>query len=102
MYLPGLSDNPQDDLGIDSPIDPIKKIAENEVKKQRTLELAIVMNIYPHKSGKDNIAVKTLEQMQEKRAAKIFDAMQPDAAARLKEKISRLRYRDTAPEVSLR
>jgi phage baseplate assembly protein gpV len=50
----GLNDKSQDDLGTESPIDSIKKIAESEVKKQRTLELAIVKNIYPHKSGKDN------------------------------------------------
>jgi len=47
----------QDDLSTsssDSPVEPIRKIAESEVKKQRTLELAIVKNIYPHKDKNDN------------------------------------------------
>jgi hypothetical protein len=38
----------------ESPVESIKKICENEVKKQRMLELAIVKNIYTHKSSNDN------------------------------------------------
>ncbi|HTY90425.1 MAG TPA: phage baseplate assembly protein V [Methanocella sp.] len=39
---------------LDSPVMAIKKIAEDEVRKQRTLELAQVTSIYPHSSGSDN------------------------------------------------
>lgn len=46
----------QEDLAesSESPVESIKRIAESEVKKQRTLELAIVKNIYPHKDKSDN------------------------------------------------
>jgi len=38
----------------ESPVAAIKKIAEEEVKKQRTMELAVVTSIYPHASQEDN------------------------------------------------
>src|SRR5271157_1449706 len=46
MYDPGLSS--------DSPVAAIKKIAEEEAKKQRSLELAEVTSIYPHSKSGDN------------------------------------------------
>lgn len=46
MYDPAFSS--------DSAVGAIKKIAEEEVKKQRGLELAEVTSIYPHSNGSDN------------------------------------------------
>ena len=46
FYDPGASS--------DSPVGAIKRIAEEEVKKQRSLELAEVTSIYPHKGANDN------------------------------------------------
>lgn len=46
LYDPGLAS--------DSPVAVIKKIAEEEAKKQRTLELAEVTSIYPHGADSDN------------------------------------------------
>ncbi len=41
-------------LASDSAVGAIKKIAEEEVKKQRSLELAEVTSIYPHSDSSDN------------------------------------------------
>jgi len=44
------------------------------------------------KSAKGSLAAKILSEMQEKKAAPIFDAMKPNAALALKEQISAIRY----------
>ncbi len=38
----------------DSPVGAIKKIVDEEMKKQRTMDLAEVTSIYPHSSSRDN------------------------------------------------
>jgi phage baseplate assembly protein gpV len=43
-----------DDFMVESPVAAIKKIAEEEVKKQRTMDLAAVSSVYPHASQGDN------------------------------------------------
>jgi phage baseplate assembly protein gpV len=47
-------EEPSSDFMSDSPVAAIKKIAEEEVKKQRIMDLAVVSSIYPHASQGDN------------------------------------------------
>jgi len=47
-------EEPSDDFMADSPVAAIKRIAEEEVRKQRTMDLAVVSSVYPHASEGDN------------------------------------------------
>ncbi|MFP4055844.1 MAG: MotE family protein [Candidatus Brocadiia bacterium] len=49
-----------------------------------------------HKNGSPGLAAKVLAEMQEKKAAMVFDAMDPETALALKADISHIRYRDDA------
>jgi flagellar motility protein MotE (MotC chaperone) len=74
----------------------LARIYESQEATTAAAELEVL-----DRTTKDNLAAKILAEVQEKKAASIFNAMKPEAAIALKEKLSAIRYQQgpEAPEV---